>query len=122
MKERHWEEISTLVGFPIRPDKDLMLNRLIDLNVTEHLNRLDEISDSATKEANIENILNKMQGDWDTVNAELKPWKDTGTYIVAGATVDEVQTLLDDQIVKTLTMKGSQFAKTFENRINEWEK
>jgi dynein heavy chain len=90
MKERHWEEISTLVGFPIRPDKDLMLNRLIDLNVTEHLARLDEISDSAMKEATIENILNKMQADWDPVLAELKPWKDTGTFIVAGATVDEV--------------------------------
>ena len=52
---------------------------------------------------------------------ELKPWKDTGTFIVGGASVDEVQTLLDDQIVKTMTMKGSPFAKIFENRIAEWE-
>lgn len=33
LKERHWEEISAFVGFPIRPDKDVMLNRLIDLEV-----------------------------------------------------------------------------------------
>lgn len=122
MKERHWEEISSITGFPIRPDRDLLLSKLIELEITKHLPQLEEISDAATKEANIENILNKMQNDWDPVIAELKPWKDTGTFIIAGGTVDEVQTLLDDQIVKTLTMKGSSFAKTFENRINEWEK
>jgi dynein heavy chain len=65
--------------------------------------------------------MNKMQEDWDPVQVELKPWKDTGTFIVGGASVDEVQTILDDQIVKTLTMKGSPFAKIFENRISEWE-
>ena len=27
---------------------------------------------------------------------DFKPWKDTGTYILGGGTVDEIQTLLDD--------------------------
>lgn len=72
MKERHWEEISSLTGFPIRPDRDLLLQKLIDLEITKHLPQLEEISDAATKEANIENILNKMQNDWDPVSAELK--------------------------------------------------
>jgi hypothetical protein len=30
------------------------------------------------------------------VEVELKTWKETGTYIVGGASVDEVQTILDD--------------------------
>jgi len=80
----------------IRPDKDIMLNRLIDLEAARHLPRLEEISDSASKEFNIEKILNKMQEDWDPISVELKTWKDTGTTIVGGASVDEVQTILDD--------------------------
>lgn len=62
-----------------------------------------------------------MYEDWAPVECEIKPWKDTGTYVLGGGSVDEMQTLLDDQIVKTQTMKGSPYAKIFEERINEWE-
>ncbi|CAD8159976.1 unnamed protein product [Paramecium pentaurelia] len=121
MKERHWEEISQIMGFPVRPDKEQQLSKLIELDLKQHFVKFEEISDSATKEYNLEKILNKMQEDWDNVITELKPWKDTGTFIVSGASNDEVQTLLDDQIVKTITMKGSPYARNFESRIAEWE-
>ena len=32
-----------------------------------------------------------MLDDWEPISIELKSWKDTGTYIVGGASVDEVQ-------------------------------
>jgi len=62
-----------------------------------------------------------MQEEWAEILTELKPWKDTGTFIVAGSSVDESQTILDDQSVKTMTMKGSPYAKIFEDKIAEWE-
>jgi len=37
--------------------------------------------------------------------------------VVGGASVEEAQQILDDQNVKTLTMKGSPYAKIFEDRI-----
>ena len=61
------------------------------MDTIKNLLRLEEISDSATKEFNIEKILNKMVEDWEPLNVELKAWKDTGTFIVSGASVDEAQ-------------------------------
>lgn len=60
MKERHWEEISQIMGFPVRPDKEQQLSKLIELDLKSHFNKFEEISDSATKEYNLEKILNKM--------------------------------------------------------------
>lgn len=62
-----------------------------------------------------------MKEDWEPIMVEIKSWKETGTYVVGGASVEEAQQILDDQSVKTMTMKGSPYAKIFEERIQQWE-
>ena len=62
----------------------------MSLEVYKNLDQLEDISDTASKEYAIEKILNKMLEDWQIIEAEVKPWKDTGTYIVGGGSIDEI--------------------------------
>ena len=54
---------------------------------------------------------------WDDISFQHQLYKETGVSILNMGAVDEIQTLLDDQIVKTQTMRGSPFVKPFEDEI-----
>lgn len=56
-----------------------------------------------------------MQDDWEPVMFNTSKYKETGLTILSS--VDDIQTILDDHIVKTQTMKGSPFIKPFEEEI-----
>ena len=59
-----------------------------------------------------------MKEQWSTVEFLLKPFKNTGTFSVAG--FDDAMMLLDEHIVLTQTMQFSPFKKPFEEEIEEW--
>ena len=113
--------MSKVVGFPLKRDEGTSLQRLLDMGVIDHVEGLSGVSETASKEWSIEKALEKMEGDWQTMTFLLHAYKDTGTYILEGANVDEVQTLLDDHLVKTATMKSSPYAGSFSVRIQTWE-
>lgn len=53
-----------------------------------------------------------MKEDWEQVVFNTLEYRDSGVSILSA--LDEIQTILDDQIVKTQTMRGSPFIKPFE--------
>lgn len=56
-----------------------------------------------------------MKDEWQNIAFETLSHRDSGTFVLAS--VDEIQTLLDDHIVKTQAMRGSPYAKPFEGEI-----
>ena len=60
-----------------------------------------------------------MKEEWGPAQFECKPEK--STYKLDPEAVELIETLLDDHIVKTQTMKGSAYAKEFLPEILEWE-
>lgn len=64
LKERHWEMISEIVGFPMIPDEDLTLAKIFEFGIEEYVSKFEAISDAATKENNLEKALSKMVNEW----------------------------------------------------------
>lgn len=80
---------------------------------------MEEISDTASKEFKNENMLRNMKNEWAPAEFGCKVYKDT--YILDGEAIDNIQTLLDEHIIKTQTMKGSPYAKHILSEILQWE-
>ena len=119
LKRRHWERLSELLKSTIDPEDELTLQTLLNLDAAGHIEEIQEVTIAAEKEYNLEKNMNAMIKEWQSIEFEVKAYKESGTFIVGG--VDEIITLLDDHIVKTQTMRGSPYIKPIEKECRAWE-
>uniref|UniRef100_A0A2K5C5A9 Dynein axonemal heavy chain 12 n=1 Tax=Aotus nancymaae TaxID=37293 RepID=A0A2K5C5A9_AOTNA len=119
MRPRHWKQMSDIVGYDLTPDSGTTLRKVLKLNLTPYLEQFEVISAGASKEFSLEKAMHTMMGTWDDIAFHISLYRDTGVCILSS--VDEIQAILDDQIVKTQTMRGSPFIRPFENEIKAWE-
>ncbi|KAK6177269.1 hypothetical protein SNE40_015399 [Patella caerulea] len=119
IRTRHWTQMSEIAGFDLTPDSGTTLRKVLKLELDPYMEQFETISGGASKEFSLEKAMNKMMEEWEGINFNLTAYRDTGVSILAS--VDDIQTMQDDQIVKTQTMRGSPFIKPFESEIKEWE-
>jgi dynein heavy chain len=121
LKDRHWAKLSEDLGFAVNgKDPNFTLQKALKLDLVTHIETVEKVSESASKEYSLERTLDKMQKDWTGVVFDRKAWRDTGSFVLNAT--DEIQILLDDQVVKAMAMKASPYIGPFEDRARQWEK
>uniref|UniRef100_A0A8C5R657 Dynein axonemal heavy chain 12 n=1 Tax=Leptobrachium leishanense TaxID=445787 RepID=A0A8C5R657_9ANUR len=119
IRSRHWLQISEIVSYDLTPNSGTTLRKVLKQNLTPYLEKFEQISAAASKEFSLEKAMHTMEESWESISFNTSAYRDSGVSILSS--VDEIQTTLDDQIVKTQTMRGSPFIKPFEKEIKQWE-
>ncbi|XP_060028831.1 dynein axonemal heavy chain 3 isoform X1 [Erinaceus europaeus] len=119
IKERHWQQISEVVGCEIKPTETTCLANMLEYGFSKYIDKLEPIGAAASKEYSLEKNLEKMKSDWVNMVFNFVKYRDTDTNILCS--VDDIQLLLDDHVIKTQTMCGSPFVKPIEAEVRKWE-
>jgi dynein heavy chain len=99
----------------------MTLQSLRNYDVEKFKDKLEEISERASKEYSNHKTMAKMKDDWGPLEFTCQEVQGKDSYILNGEAIELIQTTLDDHIIKTQTMKGSPFAKFMLPQIVSWE-
>lgn len=119
LEKRHWEKISAILGRQINPRLYPTLKDMIDADIMSILPELEEITNAAGKEYDLNMGLKNMHNDWRDVMFDVLQYRDSDTHLLAS--IDDIQTLLDDHIMRTQAMKRSPFIVALGSKADDWE-
>lgn len=75
LKDRHWKEISNIVGFSLHPNQRLTLEKILNFHLDKFVPQFEVISEGASKESSLEKKLKTMIEEWTNLNFTLLDYK-----------------------------------------------
>ncbi|XP_028725159.1 dynein heavy chain 2, axonemal [Peromyscus leucopus] len=121
LRERHWDQVKDEIQREFDQESEsFTLEQIVQLGMDQHVEKIGEISASATKELAIEVGLQNIAKTWDVIQLDIVPYKDKGHHRLRGT--EEVFQALEDNQVALSTMKASRFVKAFEKDVDHWER
>ncbi len=75
MRDRHWSDLSSEIGFVLRPDETFTLTNVLELDLHLHLDAIRKVGERAAKEFHIEQQLDKMSTEWNDVMLDIEPYR-----------------------------------------------
>ncbi|OHT17559.1 Dynein heavy chain family protein [Tritrichomonas foetus] len=117
IKTKHWEEISDVVGFKVKPSMELTLQGFLDLHLEKWQDKISEIAAVAAQEYSIESALDQMDAELQQKKFITVMFRESGHFILHE--IDEIVSLIDDQLVTTQTLLTSPFIAPVKKRATE---
>ena len=125
MRQRHWEALmhATKTKF-VTPfeNEDLLLRDVAQLDLHQHTEQVDDITDQALKEAKMEESLAKLKETWRDIifTFEDHETSDGGKVQLIKLAEEEYELLENDQLT-VQSMSSSRFVNTFYEDIHYWK-
>ena len=114
-----WNAIRVIIGQETLEKEELKLEDMIRDDFAKHLTEIEEVVMKAEKKLSLRNRLKQLRDEIKDVKIELFEHK-SGTHVLKGYI--DIFTVLDDQMVATQTMLGSQFMDPpLRKEARQWE-
>ena len=120
MRERHWAQLVDTLKVDLLPIDEKTTEQILAFNMKDKMDLIEKVGESAAKEYQIEQALDKMEKEWESIDLQIAPYKETGTGVLKG--IDDLNTVLDEQITMAQTIMFSAFKGPFEERIEDWNR
>jgi dynein heavy chain len=105
LEKRHWEELSKQVGEKIEENSpDFCFNSMVKVNIHKYEAKVQELNEIATKEANIGNVLARIQKSWKEKNFEFESFSLAGEEVKIFKTFVLIQEDLSIDNLKVLSL------------------
>ena len=121
MRLRHWHALRDVTGKDFTPppeDPSLRLDDLFNLQLHKFQAEVEEITDQAVKEAQMETVLARLTATWEKVKWVNEDLGDGVTTVKLHE--DDVEVLENDQMA-VQAMVGSRYRASFEEEITGWQ-
>lgn len=118
LRERHWIEMSDVAKIDLQPDAGTTLRKIINLNLT-CLDECEVISIAACRELQLQEHLAAMIKEWENIEFTTSHHRSNAELVILSS-IEDIQIVLDDHLIKTLSMRGSAFVKPSELEVKEW--
>lgn len=120
LRERHWKEMSDIVGYDLTPNAGTTLRKIIQFDLEEKLPAFELISIAANKELLLHEGLQKMKSDWNGVEFSLGKCRQGSFEMDSIVDVESIVELVDSQLTSSIAMRGSTFVKPCKEEATEW--
>lgn len=109
LEARHWREMSAICNFDLTPNAGTTLSKMIDMSLMDNIARYEAISLGANKELRLRRELARMVAEWRPVSFEMSSDARTGAVVFEHA--DDIETLLQEHLVRIEEMRASHFVE-----------
>ena len=125
LKPRHWEQIQDAIQQRLVRDKSFTLGMLLDMHIVQYKEEIATISQAATNEGLLEDMLKKIENTWNQFEFSVIQHKESkdfqeAPYIIA--TVDDLVQALEDSQVTVTAIRASRFIGPFRQSAEHWDR
>ncbi|KAJ9454440.1 Dynein-1-beta heavy chain [Diplonema papillatum] len=121
LKEHHWTAIDDIVGRNLSQDPSYTLGILIDLKVMDLKEEIQQVSNQATQEQQLDEMLGTVQKRWQGVEFIVNPYKEQKDTYILGS-VEDIITHLEDSSVVIATIASNRYCTGgLRRRVGVWE-